>query len=219
MRMSHQLEHLQAICRVSFMSRLVEDPVLKGLAGEPSYRGFCESPSADLLRGLPVGSSGPGFRMSPVIVAGRLSKMYAYRLLHSAASPGGSHNALTTRKFKEPEMKELKPVIAEVATALMKASRNRYSEVSGHAIEAFTNNITEVGHCIRSVIQLRNYICTHVFCQFTSAVAEWFVNTVVLPYLYVPHPLGTQSDHYVWSPRIDNGAVSFTSVMNYTTSA
>jgi hypothetical protein len=135
---------MQAICRVSFVSRLLEDPIFKGLAGEPSYRGFCESPVADLLQGGAVGSSGPGFRMSPLVIAGRLSKMWAYRLMMSAANPGGTKYNLTTGRFPEARMKELKPVILQTATALLRASRHRYTDVSGQAIEAFTSNFTEV---------------------------------------------------------------------------
>lgn len=138
------MKRMQAICRVSFLSRLIDDPIFKGLAGEPSYRGFCESPAADLLLGVPIGSTGPGFRVSPLIVAGRLSKMYAFRLMQSAASPGGTSINLMTRKFPEARMKELRPVILETTVALMKASRHRYTDVSSQAVEAFSSNFTEV---------------------------------------------------------------------------
>jgi hypothetical protein len=119
------------------------------MAGEPSYRGFCECPSSDLLRGVPIGSSGPGIRMSPLIIAGRLSKMYIFRLMHSSASPGGTNINLTTRKYPEAHMNELRPVLLEASTALMKASRHRFEVVTSQAVEAFGSNFTEVSICNR----------------------------------------------------------------------
>lgn len=82
--------------------------------------------------------------MSPLLVAGRVSKMYAFRLMHSAASPAGNRINLTTRMYPEARLNELRPVVLETATALMTASRNRYTDVSGQAVEAFSSNFTEV---------------------------------------------------------------------------
>ena len=130
--------------RGSYLSAVLHDPVFMGLAGEPSYRGFCENPTADLLQDLPIGSTGAGLRMSPLVVAGRVSKMYAFRLMHSANSPAGRDQSHTRQQHPTACLSNFRQVILDLSTALLTASRNRYTDVSSQAVNVFSNTLAEV---------------------------------------------------------------------------
>lgn len=85
---NHSMWRLQEVMRVAYMERLAHDTIATGLSKEPSFRGFCEPPTADLLRNLPVGSGGNCYRTAPCVAAARVSSMYIHRRSFAANDAG-----------------------------------------------------------------------------------------------------------------------------------
>jgi hypothetical protein len=97
---------LQEVACVSFLSDLAQDTIAAGLSKEATYRSFCEPPTADLLRGLPVGAGGRSFRSCPAVVAARVACLHDFRRALCASDPGGctlSRSACESRAAPLPD--------------------------------------------------------------------------------------------------------------------